>query len=452
MADEFESELADLVGLVAAEFAGESDAEFSRALSESGARDSSLQDLRAYLERDVRVVSKFASDGVGIDAAEKDREIVKAALVTLKAPARKRMARDFGLKRTGSAADLLERLVDAIGVDKRRVAELVIEYSDPSSMERRHVSRLVPVDSALTVDEWTSRVGRFTGQYLRTNVAEWFVFGAHRSEPSRFRIEGVLRHYNVSASSVGSVDGDALLEEQEQNDTVVISALKEQPLIRIQSEGEHAADAAARAISFVGDVAPAGRLFPATGFDATGDMSVAPASAWLMSVARAFVSAPETRLEAVTSVTFERDTDVLPGSSKPRIESSRYKGMHVLDTAEICEHLVNGQTLSALAFSVSYTNLAGDVFTIPARITLEKQAVLVATGFGNAGRDVSRRVHAELEDRLADASLAWPLDEEHYGEMVAMVHARATASAEPSTPTIFAPQGAEGAVEAYATA
>jgi hypothetical protein len=440
--EELDSALAEFVALLEAE---EPSGEHVRAERRGGraevgawAHRAALASLRGIASRDVQVVAPF-DEKAGIDEVERDREIAKAALARLKVSQLERLAADLGVSIGRSRLELLDRLTEFLGADEQEIAELVVRYSDRQGPTRRHATRLVPTVETLSITEWQQRLADFVGQYLRTDVAEWFVFGSERATARDLTVEGSLLRYEVeSASLLLDSSGKYGFRTAERADDVVLRVRDSQPILRIQARAYHESRAAVRALLFAAQLSRSDQLLHQPNYDRVGFATIAQQTAWFLAVVRTCVDDPEVRLRTVTSVTFQRDRSGVPrGGNTARIDSSRFKGEHVLDTPEIASYIEQGQVIEAVSFTADLIGPDGSVHVLPCRIAVEDSSLLVATSFGSAGPDAAGILHLRLEDVVAASTEHGPLDAGGTNDLLKGVLKRAHSSEERPVATLF---------------
>jgi hypothetical protein len=410
------------------------------------AQRAAIVTLRGLAARDVPVVSIF-DEGHGIDEIERETELARAALAKLKVKELAKMASDLGLHKGGGRRELLDRLMRYLGADEEHLAELILRYSEDSTLRRRHATRLVPLREDLTAAEFVGRLEDFEGHYLRTGVAEWLMFQHPDTYDDDVVAEAQLKSYDVEAASlVVEAHGKYGFRTIEREDSLVVRVRSSQPVLRIQARGENETTAAARAFCFAAGVSRADRLLPSEGFDPVIAMHLAPQSLWLLSLVKALADDSSVGLSTVTSVSFvQEQAKSDQGADVPQIESSRFNGRHVLDAPIISGYISAGHSISALSFE-SHFPVDGTRYPLSSRIAIEKDAVSVSTGFGGAGPDIAGALHEWIERHLGDALQRWPLDAAGVKQLIDDVGNRSVA---PVSTVIFAAPGNVGPAEAH---
>ncbi|PTL55567.1 hypothetical protein C7Y72_18145 [Paraconexibacter algicola] len=411
------------------------------------ARRAAAAALSGLFEQEIQIVAPL-DPTVTIETAEREREIAKAALGGLKVDELARLSADLGIRNRGSRAELVNRLVAFLGTNEQELAELIVRYADPDSSARRLTSRLIPVGESLDAAEWAARLADYEQTYFRTGIAEWFIVRDADTHGPDFSIDGSLLSYEVEAEPLQAAARGAygFRTDQRQQD-VVIWVRNGEPTLRIHARGEHESRAAGRAVQFAARVGPAEKLFPVSRPDLT-DARLAPATTWLLQVVRAAVLHPRVLVGNVGAVTFERERSSAAhvGAETPQIESSRFKGRHVLDTPQIARYLTTGQVLSAIAFSCIVVD-NGQEFELPCRIAIENKSVLVATGLGRTSPDVAATLHRELEDLVANAIEAPALNVAETHDLLGKLLDRRLLADAPAIADLFARPGASGAAQ-----
>jgi hypothetical protein len=396
---------------------------------------------------DVPVVTVFDPDQQ-IDELEREQELAKAALGKLKIKQLASMAGDLGLHRSGSREELLDRLLRYLGSDEARIAEMILRYSQDAPGTRRHATRLVRLDRAVELAELSQRLAAYEGSYLRTGIAEWFIFEQARRFDSDLVVAGRLRSYDVEAESLlVEEEGRYGFRTTERDDNVIVRIRSGQPVLRVQARGEHETRSAVAAFCFAAEVARERDLI-GTVTVPPGRSAISPQTIWLLSLAKALADDPTVGLDNVSSVSFELQRGGSRPSSphSPRIDSSRFHGRHVLDTPQISGYIMEGHVVSAIAFASDF-EVAGTSHSLTARIAVEDKSVVVATGFGSAGPDVAGRLHNRLERTIAEALAEVPLDDAAIALLLSDIAMRVDAD-QPEHATTFARVGA-GPVEAH---
>src|SRR5579862_7777003 len=133
-------------------------------------------------------------------------------------------------------------------------------------------------------------------------------------------------------------------------------------------------------------------------------------------------------------------------STSPRLSSRqarlvRFEGAHLLSSKAACELLVEGRALVNVSALVRFAPAApDDVVLLPLRVSLERDHVVVLTGFGTLRPELAYQLQREVVARLL-ASLRQPLRDEPGLERLAQrIRARARQDDPVETADILAPE------------
>ena len=110
--------------------------------------------------------------------SEVKREVIKKALVGLKMPILRDIARGRGLSGSGASEDLATRVAASYHWNEEEIARLVLdnEADQATNTERGFESRVFTFRESPTVADIIQRLAYVSGRYIRTGIARWFVF------------------------------------------------------------------------------------------------------------------------------------------------------------------------------------------------------------------------------------------------------------------------------------
>jgi hypothetical protein len=407
----------------------------SRARREQLAAET-LTELRDVLRDELTVVSKL-DEGRAIEETERQREIAKSALALLHKPELQEAAAALKLPKSGTKADLLERLLERVGADAKKIAGLIGRVERAPTEGRRHAARLFSFDDLPENDDLARTLRAYEQRYVRTDLARWFVLDSATAEDQAVTATGEFRTYEVGVTSDD-------LEPHPRNFSVALRRVGSEPILRTYARLEPETVSAVEAFGLF-----TGRLpLPPLAFVARqrpqwrSSVGLDHQTTWLLGVLLGLVDREDVTLEDVTSATFVRPRSdrATVGSEVPHVGSAKLRGQHVLDSQSACRHLMANERLTAVTAMVRFTT--GDAAVrLPVRLAVMPTYVAAMTGFGTAGAKDSRILHRGLEDHLV-AQMARPtIDPERLESVLAAMSERAAALEPPPAADLFARGG-----------
>jgi hypothetical protein len=394
--------------------------------------------LRDYLQDELVVVSELEA-GEGIVASERDHEIAKRALATLKLPELRRTAESFGLPKKGNRDAILDRLVRYLEADHQEIARVLLRADRYPHIGRQHASRLFAFDSLVDAPTLASKLNAYAGRYLRTGLAQWFVFEQTVLDGSEFRVDGKLRTYEVDVLAESA--SSPRLNPVPKDFDVLLRVLDGEPVIRVVARYEAETEAAVSAMTYAverGPIAPLEKFAAAADWTETGRFS--PQTIWLLDVLLTLRDDSDVALEQVTSASFERarsDGGTALDPSVPHVRSAKLRGQHVLDSQSACRHVMALERLRAVTALVSFPGEGGGRDRLPVRLVVEKDHIGVMTGFGSAGHEHAERHHRMLEDLIASRVSVPQLDRDRLVSILEQMRERAEATDAPTEADLF---------------
>lgn len=359
------------------------------------------QEFMDLLEDEV-VPARSAGPARGILDWELQREVAKKALVGLKLKTLQRLAQSMRLDKRGNLEDVAERIALAYRYDEREIAQLVLDNEDEPEPDRGYTDRLFPLVRPLELADVVQRLRYVVGRYVRVGVARWFVFDGVETKPGRLVLKGALRSYSayVTTETDEHLDGTADPEEVHhlRSDSteaeVTVTITEGAGTLRIRGKGAPAARAAAHALETVAGAELLGYV-PMSNQAFEGPLgSFAPISVFMLDsiynrLAKAHAFEPNLTVARFAVDRREADVSAEEGD-RPRLKEVRFEGDYLLDSLAACQTIaLEGRALIDLSLRVSFGSQEPEPARFPVRLSIERDHVLVLTGFGRNQPELS---------------------------------------------------------------
>lgn len=373
--------------------------------------DQLLNSLREALEDEVLVAKQTAGEAV-IEEREREREIAKRALAHIKLPRLREIADDLGLPRSGDLEEVADRIVRAYRADEEQIARLILEYETEPPPERRITTRIFgllgpPEDLDRTAD----RVARFAGRYIRVGIAKWFVIDRVERSKRSLLVTGAYRAYRADADR--EENERYRLRAEAHGASALLRIMQQQPFVRVDAKEEGESRGALTAFLHASNLKKTQGL-PLSSRPSGGELfSFDPRSIYLLDLLRNAFRSQEIEIFNLTAAGFETGEEVSAEEEprRPRVQSVRLQGQHLLDSRPACELLAAGQALVNLSLLARFRLSAEQDVLLPVTVRLERDHAVVFTGFGAPGPDVATALQQEvlrgLEATLRDGVLDW---------------------------------------------
>lgn len=374
------------------------------------------EELRSALEDEV-VPAVETEANSGIVQWELDRELAKKALVGLKLPMLRELARERSLETTGGSEELAARIARAYRWDEEAIARLVLEHEPEPTPERGHVDRLFPLGEVPNLDVVERRLGYVAGRYIRVGVARWFVFEDATITDQSITVTGTVRAYRASVDTLAEEPALAATPSEASAELMVRS---DHPFLVARRCSAQVARAAVKALRTAVGVRPVGQIAYGRGPLEGAAARFASESLFTLDVlanrVRQAGFAPPNLTVArfkvgETPVEVDTEDEVV---RRPALRAVRFEGEHLLDSAVACKLLAEeGRALVDVAMRIDVaTEDASTTAAFSARLALEADHALVMTSFGTRRPELSVRVQralvdavgTELKDGFADRS------------------------------------------------
>lgn len=323
----------------------------------------------------------------GILDWELQREVAKKALVGLKLDKLRQLAEQNRLDKRGRVEELAERIARAYRYDDREIAQLILKNEDEPEPERSHVDRIFPLVDPVEADSVLTQLERVNGRYVRVGVARWFVFEALERSGRALTLRGTLQSYKAFVTSESRPGGGveaAKIGSSPSSTSVEIEVVDEVSGLRIRGASASASRAAANALEIATDCRRLGHLpFGMTSF--SGPLgSFADSTVFMLDFIDNRLQAANVSDPNLTVARFEMERGAGGSRSehdRPMLREVRFEGDHLLDSVAACRLIaVEGRALIDL--SLKGTLAAMDEGRFPIRLSLDRDHVMVLTGFG----------------------------------------------------------------------
>jgi hypothetical protein len=384
--------------------------------------DQFLAEAREALEDEVDIArpADFAED---IEPRERDREIVKKALVRLKLEQLRRIAANEELDYRGNAEEIIERIVDALNADHAAIARLILANEEPTP-ERGVAHRLFPIfGSTIDVGASERMLGYYARRYIRTGIARWFVFGSPERRGDAVVLDGTYRTYRVAPVE----EADDSFDLTSVPDALPVSVRLDEggAFVQARASGATESRAAAQAVMKVLGLRPWPGLPIETKPREGHLMRWDHRSVFMASFLLNELNSDGISILNLTSAHFATGETGSGADLRPSVKSVRFEGAHLLDSKPAAELLVEGRALVGISLLVRFAPNPSETFVLPIQVSLERDYVTVLTGYGTERPETAQLLQAELVKRVKGA-LGSPLGNESAlnalaGDMIEML-------------------------------
>lgn len=393
-------------------------------------------ELRQLLEDEY--VPAYTEDEEFVQS-EFHREVVKKALIGLRAETLRKVAEEHSLDKRGAAEDVAERIARAYRYDDAEIARLILDNVEEPTAEAGHESRVFPLVRNLNINGAEARLQQVDRRLVRTGVARWLsVDHVERIDDQSLGVEGRLRSYKAFVDELG--DAPTLRSSPDEKDVRVI--LRDcEPRMTTEEASVNVSRVCARAVSDVIDVPltaglPIGRAH--SGHLATMD----DRTVLLLDLVHSRlteVGIADRNLTVARFVTEKADrlASTAPDEAQEHsLKAVRFEGNHLLDSPQACQLIsLQGRGLVDISLWIAAPDLAEDgglVPWFPVRFTVERDHVGVLTGFGRHRPERSAQLHRRLVEQVEAALEHGLLDEGQLNEFAEQI-SRVAVSGEPGS-------------------
>lgn len=372
-----------------------------------------FQDLRLALEEEVVPASPVAALGK-VAPWELNHELMKKALVGLKASTLRSLAREIRVPTSGRLEVVATYVAQHFHWNSEEIARaILVAEGGAEPTARAHHDRLVPLASAPDLSYIESRLRLVVNRYIRVGVARWFVFEELEVEEDRLRLSGTVASYRAFVDETGDEPRVGATPSERQ---VEVTLLADSETARVHRAAPSDAKAAMGALEVAANLRLA-RYVPLRAVDGL--------DSWAISFDRVtlfMLDLLATRFRHNGLRDFDlkvarfklADTDDDESSGAPSLEAVRFEGRHILDSAEACR-LIATEGRSLVSFSVDAESprpAAGESSRFPLHVAVDDWSVVISTGLGTFKSELSLLAHqaalgateAEIRAGIADVS------------------------------------------------
>ena len=360
------------------------------------------EDLLLALEDEI-VPAPEITDSGGILPWELDHELVKKALIGLKLPSLRNVARASRVSTGGTTEDVATRIAQHYKWDEQEIARLILEHEGRELLPKAgHIDRLIPLESAPDLEFVKDRLERVTGRYIRIGVARWFLFERLVVADDLLEMTGSVRSYRAFVDDSGDEPSVASTPHQK---SVVVRIEAGSDILRIRQSNSADARAAALALQATADVKATyfiplphiqGLTGSAIGFDRSTLFMLDLLDSRLRDAGLVSPDLNVARFKVGESATSDWDEETL----SPTLEAVRFEGRHILDSTEACR-LIATESRALVNVSLRATSARrqdGESGVFPIQIGLDGWHVFVSTGLGSTLSELSGGIHENVVD------------------------------------------------------
>jgi len=352
--------------------------------------DSIADQVRSALEDEV-VPATEVSNG-SIDEYEVNREVMKKALIGLGLQDLRKIATRSDVNSVGPVAEVAERIARRYHWDREEIARLILENEEVSDSAHAHSARLFPLEEAPDLDVVSRRLGALLGRYIRTGVAQWFVFEELSEADPGLILRGSLRSYKAQLSA--DLDNPRVEGVPAPVHSVLV-LITPSELAQVRRANATQSSAAVKALDVAGVLKPVYGVVPKSG-SMPRSISASPHAQFMLDLLTARL-----RIEGLgnvnpTSAKFRAEAGDTTLPEQPQLKAVKFEGTHILDSPAACRFIDEGRALLDLAFRVqSPQRKDQEPGWFPSRVSFERDHLLVMTGFGGVP-SASFEVHEAL--------------------------------------------------------
>jgi hypothetical protein len=368
-------------------------------------------DLRAALEDEIIPVVEPGNQRV-ILQREMDEEVIKKALVGLKLPTLRQIARDRSINDKGNSEDLASRIGRSYRWNEEEVARLVLANEQEPAPERGHLDRLYPLEEALDIQQLEERLQYVQGRYIRIGVARWFTFDASSRLDDSLELVGALHAYQAH---IDQTSLQPRLTATSNEDPAFIIGQQGDKFLQLSGASSDVSKAAVEAFTIATNATVLGYV-PIGSKPKPGTSMAAFSAASLFMLDLIFNRFFQVGIRNINLTTARfriGDTAIDPDdlTARPTLKAVRFEGTHLLDSASACKLLAQeGRALVDISMVMEVPDLDHDESNrFPLRISIEGDHVLVITGYGAVPGLQSMTVHqkilAAVESEVSDGWL-----------------------------------------------
>jgi len=367
--------------------------------------------LRALLEEETYALVE--PDGNrGIAEHELHHELLKKALVGLKTPVLRELARSRGLEPESKLDELARQIAASYQWDEEAIARLVLDYAeDPRETEGGPTTRIFALDAPVDLARIEDRLSYVDGRYYRTDIAKWFTFGHYQRVGTVLKVSGKLQTYRAGVDPVAE---DRLKAESD----ISLASLEATGGSRTVRVHDATNASAARSMMAAFKVATSAKTLDHIPYTGSGadirPRALHPSTEFLLDLVthrlrgRLFRqrNAVLARFRYTRTESNADDNEAGARDRKPSLRAVRFEGKNLLDSPTASGLMwTEGRPLVDLTVQVAVTapDDEHDILTrIPVRLALERDHVLVATGLSSSP-DLMTEVHRSVLDQVEQA-------------------------------------------------
>lgn len=361
---------------------------------------------------------------------EYHQELIKKALVGLKLPALRDIARSQQLVATGGREALATEIGRYYHWDDEEIARLILENEEEPPTERGWTDRMFPVRDISRFQYITDRMGYVLNRYIRIGIARWFVFDRVEVQDENLVVAGTVRSYQARVIVDEENNPELNAIPSEHAATALVSA--EDNIVRIRNASAADARGLVRAIELAARIEPLGYV-PMRGQANGSTVGFDRTALFMLDLLAHRLPASGLRNLDLTVARFkvgeERDED--EGPARPTLKAVRFEGRYLLDSAPACKLLAEeSRALVDVSLRVSSPPRAdGEAGRFPVRIANEGDHMLVTTGYGGDHPELFPIVHRALLGAVEDEMKHGFVSVERLQELCNRIRLRAQAIA-----------------------
>lgn len=403
-----------------------------------------IEDLMLELEDEI-ISAVATSPTGGILPRDLNHELMKKALVGLKAPALRRLAQSVHLPTTGRMESVATRIAEHYAWDSEQIARAILEAEgrlQPTTTHGHH-DRLVPLETEPDLNYVIDRLNFVIGRYIRTGVARWFVFDRLDGDREHLQLSGSVQTYRAFVDETGDTPTVGASPSERHVD---ISLDAGSAIARVRRGSAFDAKTAMDALTIGSNnsVRRAG-FVPMRSIRGLGPwtLTIDRVTLFMLDLLNARLREQGLRGFDMKVARFrlsESGANEEEEVQAPSLEAVRFEGRHILDSTEACRLIASeGRSLVGLSLSAMVARRPGEEDArFPLHVALDDWSVALTTGFGSTLPELSVSAHQALIEAVTSEIRDGVSDVESLNSLAERITDRATSPSIPERADLWA--------------
>ncbi len=360
--------------------------------------------LREALEDELVEAAPVTDEG-GISPWELDHELMKKALVGLKLPGLRNVARRIGVGVSAKSETLAEAIARHYKWNEQEIARAILEEEGRLAPSLKgHHDRLVPLLHDPDINYVAEQLQMVLQRYVRIGIARWFVFDDLQAAGDSLQLSGSVRTYRAY---VDDSEEEPRLGASPSERRIDIFLEAGKSVARIRRASQTDARSAMQALSLAGSVAAQG-FVPLRATDGLNswDLTFDRVTLFMLDLLGSRLRHQQLGNFDLNVARFRLSEDADEGpeaGSVPSLEAVRFEGRHILDSTEACRLIaIEGRSLVSLSLNAELPPRPdGTRALFPLHVSFDDWSVAVSTGLGRENLELSVAAHHALREAVS---------------------------------------------------